>query len=140
LILFLNGRGCTEAPQLADEVVLRLVQAMSKGHDVRDVQAFAVGIAKKVHADWLEEVHRPLPPPPVQSAAPSLKARCLERCLRQLSPSDRELVEAYFVDRDREALASRLEVSLNALRIRVCRLKRQLASCTERCLHPGVTK
>jgi len=140
LILLLNGRGCADAPQLADEAVLRTVQALSKGHEVRDIEAFAVGVAKKIMADWVAEGRRPAPPPPVGPLKPSLRARCLDGCLRKLSPPDREMVEAYFVDRDREALAIQLRVSLNALRIRVCRLKAQLASCTDDCLASSGTK
>jgi DNA-directed RNA polymerase specialized sigma24 family protein len=134
LILFLNSRGCREAQQLADEVVMRVVQAVSQGRDIQDIEAFAFGIAKNLFADWVAELQRPIPWSPVHASASSPRARCLEGCLRKLSTSDRELVEAYFVDRQRKSLAAALGVSVNALRIRVCRLKGELRSCTEDCL------
>jgi DNA-directed RNA polymerase specialized sigma24 family protein len=60
---------------------------------------------------------------------------CLDRCLLKLTPEQRELVIEYYrdakrqrIDRRRE-LAARLGISMNALGIRLCRIRSTLESC-----------
>lgn len=64
---------------------------------------------------------------------------CLDRCLLELRPEQRELVVDYYRDSRREkierrrALASRLGITLNALGIRVYRIRDALMACVEVC-------
>jgi DNA-directed RNA polymerase specialized sigma24 family protein len=67
------------------------------------------------------------------------RLNCLDRCLDQLRPDQRELVVDYYrdvrrqkIDRRRQ-LAARLGITMNALGIRVCRLRDALMECMERC-------
>jgi hypothetical protein len=64
---------------------------------------------------------------------------CLGRCLATLKPADRELIVEYYrdakrqrIDRRRE-LATRLGITMNALSIRVWRLRASLEACVAAC-------
>jgi DNA-directed RNA polymerase specialized sigma24 family protein len=64
---------------------------------------------------------------------------CLDRCLLKLRPEQRELIVEYYrdakrqkIDRRRE-LAGRLGITMNALAIRVCRLRDSLEACVGTC-------
>ena len=61
----------------------------------------------------------------------------LERCLQQLSASDRALILDYYAGADRDriasrrALAARLQLTLNAVTIRACRIRDRLEACVK---------
>jgi DNA-directed RNA polymerase specialized sigma24 family protein len=64
---------------------------------------------------------------------------CLDRCLQQLTPEQRELIVDYYrderkakIDRRRD-LAARLGILMNALATRACRIRDTLEACVERC-------
>ena len=60
---------------------------------------------------------------------------CLERCLENLGPENRELIFQYYRGEQREkienrrALAAQLNLSMNALSIRACRIRDKLEAC-----------
>ena len=64
---------------------------------------------------------------------------CLERCLQQLKPEQRELIVEYYRDADRQKierrrhLARRFGITMNALAIRACRIRDTLATRVEDC-------
>jgi len=49
----------------------------------------------------------------------------LNECLLHLAPAEREIIVGYFLD-DPEAVGKRLGITLNALRIRVHRIRKKL--------------
>ncbi len=64
---------------------------------------------------------------------------CLDHCLRQLKPEQRDLAIEYYrdarrqrIDRRRD-LATRLGITMNALAIRACRIRDALLTCVEGC-------
>jgi DNA-directed RNA polymerase specialized sigma24 family protein len=81
----------------------------------------------------------PLPEetPPLEK---EMENECLEQCMRQLIPRNRELiVEYYRYDRaakiqHRKELAERMDVAVNALRIRAHRIRNNLQKCVFRCI------
>jgi len=68
-----------------------------------------------------------------------LRLDCLDVCLQELRPEQRDLVLEYYRDAKREkidrrrALAQRLGISINALGIRACRIRDTLEACVEAC-------
>jgi DNA-directed RNA polymerase specialized sigma24 family protein len=64
---------------------------------------------------------------------------CLDRCLGQLKPEQRDLVIEYYRDAHRQRidrrrdLGRRLGLTMNALAIRVCRIRDALLTCLEGC-------
>src|SRR5262249_30258225 len=65
---------------------------------------------------------------------------CLERCLDQLSESNRDLILQYYAFEKRgkaarhRELAQSLGLSSNALRIRVYKIRQKLEACVKECL------
>ena len=64
---------------------------------------------------------------------------CLDRCLLNLKPEQRELVVEYYRDVKRQKierrrdLARRLGITMNALGIRACRIRSALETCVDAC-------
>jgi DNA-directed RNA polymerase specialized sigma24 family protein len=72
-------------------------------------------------------------------AAHEHRLQCLERCLEQLTPAQRELIVEYYRDSRRQKIerrremAMRLGISMNALGIRAWRIRDTLESCVAGC-------
>jgi DNA-directed RNA polymerase specialized sigma24 family protein len=67
---------------------------------------------------------------------------CLERCLADMEPDNRELICQYYYGEQRakiegrRALSVRLGLTMNALSIRACRIRARLLICVNRCAKP----
>ena len=67
------------------------------------------------------------------------RLECLDRCLQDLKPEQRELVVDYYRDARREKIerrrdmARRMGITMNALGIRACRIRGALEACVEAC-------
>jgi DNA-directed RNA polymerase specialized sigma24 family protein len=67
------------------------------------------------------------------------RLECVDRCLQQLKPEQRELIlEYYHSDRGekierRRKLAARLGITMNALSIRACRIRGMIEACVGSC-------
>jgi DNA-directed RNA polymerase specialized sigma24 family protein len=65
---------------------------------------------------------------------------CLRQCLEQLGPSDRKLVIEYHAKEGqpkidlRKEMAQHLGIDLNALRVRMYRIRNTLGKCIDRCI------
>ena len=154
LIKFFEWRDCENAEELTDIVFDRVVGKISGGEKIKNPEAFAVGIAKFV---LMENRRASLKTRQLDDDSPELKAipekekedddadekskdlQCLDECLKELPEEKRKLVISYF-DTDEETListrkrlAEKLNLSLNSLRIRVCRLKSKLEKCVKTC-------
>jgi DNA-directed RNA polymerase specialized sigma24 family protein len=64
---------------------------------------------------------------------------CLDRCLQELKPEQRDLIVEYYADDRRQKierrreLATRLGITMNALGIRAFRIRDGLMACVESC-------
>lgn len=141
LVTYFRYKRSVDPYDLADETITRVVAA-TKRQEIRDIPKFALGVAHNVQVDNLRKAKKESSPPfpDAPAASPSQEAQCLEQCLRLLSQENRELVEAYFVDRDRKELARTMGLAPNALRIRIFKLKRTLVLCKERCTRNGTAE
>jgi DNA-directed RNA polymerase specialized sigma24 family protein len=69
-----------------------------------------------------------------------LEFECLDKCLEKLTARNRDLILEYYRDEEtgkiehRKALASRLGIGLNALRIRAHRIRGNVETCVFECL------
>lgn len=65
--------------------------------------------------------------------------RCLEECASKLESINRELIFRYYYGKEREkienrrALAQELGLTINALTIRLCRIRGKLEDCVKKC-------
>jgi RNA polymerase sigma factor (sigma-70 family) len=152
LVLIFEWRGCYDAEDLADETITRVlnkVPTVVEGY-TGDPALYFYAVAKRLAYEVSRrhqvraEIENPetLREPPVNddegnNREPELE--CLDKCLAQLSPRDRELILLYYqqeqpkIDYRRE-LALRYGLALNALRVKVHRIRMILHACMNECL------
>lgn len=152
LVRLFEWRGCATPEELTDETFNRVARRMAEGIELRssDPYGYFCGVAhlvyKEVFRRSLRE-HRAMESGgwPLQASSsdaeepPDRRRECLRRCLERLPREKRDLLLRYHQGqnniRNRQALANELRIPLNALRIRVHRIRRQLEDCVHECLH-----
>jgi DNA-directed RNA polymerase specialized sigma24 family protein len=151
LIKMFTCRGCFEADELADETINRVaVRAESiTGTYIGNPAAYFFGVAKKVYLEYQRKMpaHVPLDVHllelPTPEPADEFKYECLESCMQQLPPTEREMVWHYYQAgtgaAERVALAQRLGLKLSTLRVKVFRLTSILEDCIHKCIQQGGT-
>jgi DNA-directed RNA polymerase specialized sigma24 family protein len=146
LIRLFEWRGCSAPEDLADETINRAARRMAEGVELRssDPYGYFCGIAHLLYKEELRrssKEHRvlesgELPLPivfPEGEEVEDHRLECLRRCLESLPPEQRALVLRYHQGenniRHRRSLSEELGLPLNALRIRVHRVRRKLEAC-----------
>jgi RNA polymerase sigma factor (sigma-70 family) len=144
---------CVDGEGMADETFDRVARQV---HRLRstfqgDPKLFFYGVARNL----IKEYHRKVrsfvpiedvdlsgnPPAEEDEESPSLRAECLQACLSELSSEKRDLILAYYAKEKqakidhRLAMASRLGVSVETLRVRAHRIRATLEECIEQCLN-----
>jgi DNA-directed RNA polymerase specialized sigma24 family protein len=155
LMRFFGSRACRTAEDRADEVFDRLAKKLAEGEEIRNVSAYCLGIARLV---WLETLRGPearqasfddlpvIPFPVEDEDERRLRLACFNQCLRELPEADGALLVEYCYSEHgspsevRQEIARRLQVPLNALRIRVHRIKAKFSECFDECLAHGPKK
>jgi DNA-directed RNA polymerase specialized sigma24 family protein len=150
LVKFFTWRECGDPEEYADRTIDRVCRRILEGSELRvaDPYVYFHGVAINVLREyWRDRESRPaLLSDQVAAAAPATAPQrseqlldCMHQCLDKLPPESRELVVQYHrgerrpkID-SRKALAASLRMPLNALRIRVFRLRTVLQECVERC-------
>ena len=153
LIKFFEWRNCGNAEELTDIIFDRLIKKIVEGEQIQNISAYSATIAQFVFKEdcrkrerffqSIEDVpeieHLIKTPEFNEDETDDLQMNCLEKCLAEFSDENRRLIIAYH-DTDeqvmiamRKRLADSLNISLNILRIRVCRLKSKLEDCTTKC-------
>lgn len=161
LIRIFTWRGFAEAEDMADEVINRVahnVFKVSPGY-VGDPALYFYSVGNNLMMEqWRRKtLHVPLtkadgqmspsdPPTREEEAGDDEREyECLSLCVQQLEPDKRALILAYYekekqakIDH-RKVLAQQENVDLNALRVRVYRIRARLERCIQRCLErpPG---
>lgn len=150
LVNFFTWRGQSEAEELADETINRVIQKLPglaetyKG----DPALYFYGVAKKVLLEYgrREFEKEPLPHWEALKAAEGAHEElgrefdCLERCLRELKGADRELVLNYYREEKRVKIESRRNMAeargyaANNLRVKIHRIRKTLLACVLACL------
>ncbi|MBI3679319.1 MAG: hypothetical protein HY235_02865 [Acidobacteria bacterium] len=154
-------RGCPDPDEYTDQTMDRVARRVAEGHvqHIEDPWVYFHAVALNVLREHWRNPQRKIQPlddtpacavpalDPAESEAReadkrSAEARlvCLERCMERLPPETRRLVVQYHAERGadkirrRVSLAEALGIPLNALRIRLHRVRLTLAQCVETCL------
>jgi DNA-directed RNA polymerase specialized sigma24 family protein len=158
LVAYFDRRGRPAADALADETFNRIARTLYLEGEIatRPPARYCYVIARFV---LLEDVRRSRRYVPFEDArrhtsldtgrvrdasAAAAEGReqrleCLDRCLLRLTPDQRELLVEYYRDAKRQRidrrrdLAARLGISMNALGIRLSRLRASLETCITAC-------
>jgi hypothetical protein len=148
LIRIFACRGCCDAEDLTDltvNVVIGKINWLSENY-VGDPAVYFYAVAKKIYLERLKKKPPPdIPIPDPPSEEVEQVCNYLEECLQELPPTDRDLALQYHQGekrakiQNRKALAERLKISRNALRIRVCHIHSRLKECIEQRLQRAAT-
>jgi DNA-directed RNA polymerase specialized sigma24 family protein len=151
LIRFFEWRGSPLPEDLADVTFDRVARALGRGLVIQseDPYSYIRGVAYLVHKEQqrasarqirIEREGQAIRPPDVPPGEEEEDPRqeCLRRCLERLPAEQRQLLLGYHAGenriKSRQQLAESLGDSLNALRIKVHRVRRQVESCLAQCL------
>ncbi len=145
LIEIFSSRACQEAEDLADEVINRVARKsldVAEGY-VGDPAHYFYAVAKNVRLEYWKvkpPLEMPLPPEPIPEEQLAREGACLEQCLGHLPKQSREQFLQYHGGEQqvkigqRKKLCDQLDISPNALRIRIHRIGMILKRCLEDCL------
>jgi DNA-directed RNA polymerase specialized sigma24 family protein len=155
---FFEWRGAQNPDQLSDETLDRVSRKIIQGEIIYDIPGYVYGVARFVLRESWEKLQRErsshdstdintLPAEPEVEISGSddeieiqQTAQCLDHCLESLPAESRALILGYYqLERgakiqNRRQLADRLGIPMNALRIRVFRIRERLETCVHRCL------
>jgi RNA polymerase sigma factor (sigma-70 family) len=148
LIQMFALRGFVDAEDLADKTIDRVARRAPDIMEtyVGDPAAYFYGVARMMLHEYsrrpmLELASPEDTTPEVTSVGSAHESyRCLEKCLRQLSESNRQLILQYYSQEkenkvtNRKDLAHSLGISLSALRIRAQRIRASVQKCVIACL------
>ena len=155
LIEFFEARGSHSPTDHADETINRVARRLDEGARVQDLSAYCYGVARLLFKETLRGHGKE---PIALDLAPALpvaaddeghehlrqeeerRLQCFETCLSKLSTASRVLIVEYYREEkgvkieQRKRQASALNMSLNALRLRACRIRTGLGDCITNCL------
>jgi RNA polymerase sigma factor (sigma-70 family) len=154
LIKFFARQGCHDPEGMADETIARVTHKVVRLAETFDgpPALFFYGVAKKQLLEYPRQRTVPLAPQHEPSTLPTQHEEqerddrderlhdCFEGCLRRLKPEERELILRYYEGAGQEKINSRKKlaeecgIGLNALRVRVLRIRAGLRACIEACL------
>ncbi|MEO8436063.1 MAG: hypothetical protein ABI596_14275 [Pyrinomonadaceae bacterium] len=150
LLRLFEWRGSPTPEEHADEVFNRVARKIVEGVEIRDINHFVGGVARRLFLEMLEQRERqqkaldqlPEPIAMVDVTAADIDPRldCFLACLNELPLPQRRLIVDYYSDSERKRieqrklLAAQLQIPVNALRIRAHRLRSQLDKCINACL------
>ena len=152
LVRFFEWRGCPFPEDHADETFNRVARKIAEGEEIEKPAGYVMGVARLLVLEIIKSLSR-------QREAlgeyrhsysevadePESESRieCLQKCLQQLSPDNREFIIQYYQGDKREKienrrkLGERLGVAINTLRMRAQRLRERLQGCVEECVNVG---
>lgn len=151
LIQIFALRGYVDAEALADETLDRVARKVTERPDTYSVDPthYIYGVARHVLLEHQrrQSARMPMLPegaiqePGIDTANELEQTHsCLEKCLERLRPGDRELILQYYSlgeagkESNRREISQSLGISLNALRLRVRRLRVVIQECVKSCL------
>ena len=150
LIRFFEWRSVPLADKHADEVFNRVARRIDEGQQVKNVVSYAYRVAYLVFLEVLKEpelvdidqesIQPTAIEPQYEDTEHEQRQRCFDSCLDGLTISNRKLILGYYQNErqakiERKELAVQFRISLDALRIRVCRIRKNLEECIINCMH-----
>jgi RNA polymerase sigma factor (sigma-70 family) len=159
MFIFFATRGAASPDEMTDETINRVARRLSEGERIttESPSNYFYGVARNVWRESLAKGNVLIPlaegnPGGGVQATPydllvsareraeiEIRHECLEKCLGQLDPEDRELIISYYQFsggakiENRKQLAERLGLSNNTLRQKVARLRSRIAECVIIC-------
>lgn len=138
------------AEDLADKTINKVARKVHdlRGYYVGDPARYFYGTARNVYLEYLTDEAEltvlpeviPAPVPDEDPEDSESQHKCLDECLQNMAPKDRDLLLEYYreeqgakIEQHKE-MARRLGITVNALRIMIYRLRTILKKCMHNCL------
>jgi DNA-directed RNA polymerase specialized sigma24 family protein len=149
LLKFFEWRGCPFPEDYADEALNRVARRIQEGVQIENLQSYLLGTARFVLREALrrpeqgqrnlEQISSSVGRETADQGDSETRFECLEECLGKLPDESRRLISSYYQEyeskkRERRQLAKEMSIPMNALRIRVHRIRIRLEECVETCL------
>jgi DNA-directed RNA polymerase specialized sigma24 family protein len=155
LLSYFDRKNCLSPDELADKTLDRVARRLEEEGSITDTVPahYCYIVSKFLFHEYLRSAQRSetsideLPEtryhnfnPDTSEAEISEKLlNCLNHCMQLLTPENREFIVQYYQGEqrakieNRQALAERAGLTMNALSIRACRLRRKLEACISKC-------
>jgi RNA polymerase sigma factor (sigma-70 family) len=162
LIKVFTWRGCSDAEDLADETIDRVVKKVPALVETYqgDPARYFYGVAKYLLLEYQRRVRPGLETDEPyedfqvvveqaeERAAQETRHDCLDKCLQTLSPEHKQIIMQYYLaakTRTTKDMAAQLGLPVWRLRIQVHRIRSNLQRCIEICMkrqiiNPGPTE
>jgi RNA polymerase sigma factor (sigma-70 family) len=152
LIKILTWRGCNNGEDLADETINRVAEKVHLLKDtfVGDPAIYFYAVAKRLVKEEQRKTKSQVSisegfnvldvPPEPGEPTEFILYDCLRSCLRNAGEQKKEMILSYYVGErhvkiaNRKALAEQLGIPLNALRVRMHRIRTALEQCIQNCV------
>ncbi len=150
LVKYFEIRMCPSPDDLADETIDRVARRLWEGERLEssNLMRYVYGVARNVFLESGKTDQRRGPWPvagdPAEAALEGLSAEqqldCFRECLNEQLDEPRGLLLRYYQYSGRQKIDTRLELArelgipLNALRIRIHRIKADLQRCMDKCM------
>ena len=145
LVRFFMHKGCADPDELFDETIDIVVGKIDACADCPSPLNYCYGVAKNV---WRTDMRRPkdvtldMEVRSVEHHEAEIQEyelKCLDRCMTKLTPGDRDVLTRYHTDQGRNKIRARKLLAdglggVNALRIRMCRIRKDLRVCIVDCI------
>jgi DNA-directed RNA polymerase specialized sigma24 family protein len=145
LVRYFIHKGCSDPDDLFDKTIDVVAKKIDTLREHSSPLAYCFGVAKNV---WRQDLRQRKPASLEENVAvptytdPQIheqELKCLERCMDKLSPGDRDVVVRYHQGQGQDKIEVRRHLAnglggVNALRIRMCRIRKQLRVCVAACL------
>ena len=156
LVRFFEWRSIESPDDYADETINRVARRIDEGEQIGNLKSYFYGVARIVSLEAvknrdraavsLDDAPQSLRQEATEPVDPDTRVLCLDHCLDLLTDDNRKLIVDYYQEERRAKielrleLAERLQIPLNALRIRAHRIRVSLEKCITQCLQTRGTK
>ena len=152
LIRILTWRGCNNAEDLADETINRVAEKVHllKETYVGDPAIYFYAVAKRLAKEEQRRANSEVAisegyniagfPDEKDAATEEALYECLSACLRRAGEEKGKMILSYYSGErnvkiaNRRAMAAELGIPLNALRVRMHRIRASLENCINKCV------
>jgi DNA-directed RNA polymerase specialized sigma24 family protein len=159
LVAYFDRKNCLTPDDLADETLNRVSRRLVEEGAIESESPakYCYIVARFVFMEYLrgaqkesvpldDVLHRSnekdfaAPAPSEERAVKEAMLDCLEHCTAKLEPTSRDIIIRYYFGEERvkienrRALAASLNITMNALSIRACRIRDKLEACVGKCV------
>jgi len=147
LVKFFAWKHCADPEDLADETITRLIKNIANGQQIssQNPYSYVYAISGNVFKEYARTRNKMGNQISLQGAeepvAPDKLDESYSYCLDQLEPLQIQLLSEYYIENSRpEDIARRHNLSINALRLQIHRIKQTLRRCKDNYKKQSETK